>query len=122
MRKMGECNNCGWCCQFEGVHRNVVSDADSDTNKFYELRGGKLQPGGAKLHYIMHAYAPCSNHDTVSKKCTDYENRPSICKNFPEKPTQIEGTPCSHWFEYEENGVTIRRGGYGSPYPTAPKF
>lgn len=123
IRKMGECNNCGFCCQMEGIQRNVVTEPDSDTQKFYELRGGKLQPGGAKLHYVMYAYVPCSAHNVVDKKCTIYENRPNICKAFPEIPDQIEGTPCSHWFDIEnDDGTITQRGGQGSPFPTQPRF
>lgn len=123
MERRGECNGCGWCCQFEGIHRNVAGSGPlgllSDERRFYELRGGSSPDGGQTVRYLVHAYAPCSNHDKDAKRCTDYANRPDICREFPSVPGQIEGTPCSHWFEDEHGN---RRGGEGSPYPTPALF
>ena len=40
-------------------------------------------------------------------------------------PEQIEGTPCSFWFEIRDDvtgEVLERRGGLDSTYPTPPRF
>lgn len=116
--RQGECNNCGWCCQFNGAHRNVVALADADV-AFYALRGAK-QTGGHVL-YLAHEYLPCSAH--ADSKCSIYEDRPETCRAFPEVPGQIEGTPCSYWFEeVADDGTITRRGGSGSPHPAPPRF
>lgn len=128
MLRRGECNNCGWCCQFEGIHRNVAAPSAGgallhpDDRRFYELRGGTSPDGGKTVRYLVHAFAPCSNHDKDGKRCKDYAGRPTTCVDFPSVPAQIEGTPCSHWFEMEVDGAIERRGGAGSPYPTAAVF
>ena len=128
MQRHGECNNCGWCCQFEAVRKNTVlppdgqATLDDDTVKFYTLRGGTVHPSRQALRYTTHEHAPCSAHDICSKQCTIYKERPQVCVEFPQTPGQIEGTPCSYWFEYVQDGKTVRRGGEGSPYPSPPNF
>lgn len=125
MRK-GECNNCGWCCQFEAVHQCTASSPDGQPlslsdQTFYTLRGGTVHENGKQVRYLMYAYLPCEAH-VADQGCSIYENRPDICRNFPSSPEQIEGSPCSYWFETEENGKLVQRGGKNSPYPTDPKF
>lgn len=125
--RKGDCNNCGWCCQFEAVHRcsGVAQDGghvDPDTRKFYELRGGQISADGRTIRYLMHAYVPCSAHDQERSTCSVYDDRPQICRDFPKTPDQIEGSPCSYWFESEVEGQIIYRGGINSPYPTMPAF
>lgn len=128
MERRGECNSCGWCCQYEGIHRNVVSPAPGEEfvslsdRRFYELRGGRVIADGRRVLYVVQAFAPCSAHDNDGKRCTTYDDRPDICREFPSVPEQIEGTPCSHWFESDEAGEIVRRGGTGSPYATPPRF
>ena len=122
MVRKGECNHCGWCCQFNGVHRNVVEATGAD-ERFYQLRRAKRTPDGQHLLYLAHEYLPCSAHDVVQRRCTVYADRPQTCRDFPEVPEQVEGTPCSHWFERElPEGRIERRGGDVSPYPSPPRF
>jgi Fe-S-cluster containining protein len=125
MERKGECNHCGWCCQHDGIRREVVTAPygmrhmhPSDV-RFYELRGGKLSSDGRTIRYLTMVYAPCSLHDKEAGRCIEYGDRPLTCREFPQTPGQIEGTPCSHWFE-DENGA--KRGGLGSPHPTSPTF
>jgi len=124
MERRGECNHCGWCCQFEGVRRNVVRAPDGglvhpDDVHFYTLRGGRVTSDGRAVLYVVYDSAPCSAHH-VNKSCSIYENRPLTCQEFPSAPAQIEGTPCSHWFEEVVDGKIVR--GEGSLYPTPPVF
>jgi Fe-S-cluster containining protein len=116
--RRGECNHCGWCCQFLGVYRTTVDDESAEAERFYSLRHG-VKCADGKLRLLTHQFAPCTAHDTVQTRCTIYDDRPETCRVFPSTPEQIEGTPCSHWFEGEDG---TKRGGLGSPYPTPPRF
>ena len=97
----------------------VLSD---DVARFYELRNGVRGEDG-KYRLVVHGFAPCTLHDDAGKRCREYDARPESCRTFPSLPEQIEGTPCSHWFERTlPDGTTERRGGLGSPYPSPPRF
>lgn len=126
---MGTCNGCGWCCQFDGIQRNVLiplsgrRTVDGSDRRFYELRGGVADAAGSVVRYTTYLFCPCSAHDAVSKRCVDYDGRPQACRDFPQTPEQVEGTPCSYWFEDDSGtGGIVRRGGTGSPFPTPPRF
>lgn len=135
IERKGECNHCGWCCQFIGVSTTTLVpkeeglQIDPELARFFQLRNALLSPDGVKLHVLTHQMAPCSAHDISAVEdgqrpgCTIYEKRPSICQAFPIAPEQIESTPCSYWFERSVDGEIVeRRGGGGSPYPTPQRF
>lgn len=120
--RQGECNNCGYCCEFLGpqaIHITPKKDEVLD-HRFHKLR----QPAyldNERAIFWYHIQAPCTEHDEENKKCKIYDDRPKICQLFPTFPTQVEGTPCSYYFEATTaEGKLIRRGGQGSPYPTMP--
>jgi len=120
--RKGECNGCGWCCQFLMMLRMTVPDRSPepltpDMEKFYSLRYG-VKGEDNRMRLTVHGFAPCQAHDNEAKRCAIYEDRPQSCKDFPTTPEQIEGTPCSYWFERGEE----KRGGLGSPHPTPPVF
>jgi Fe-S-cluster containining protein len=123
MERRGECNHCGWCCQFVAIQRHSLlpkvgqATVNEDHRKFLELRGAVTNPEQTVTRFVVHQFAPCSMHD--DQRCKDYECRPDVCRNFPETPEQIEGTPCTFWFEDADGTM---RGGGGSPYPTQPRF
>jgi Fe-S-cluster containining protein len=100
-----------------------AEDATPDQEKFYLLRNGVKGEDG-KIRLVTHSFAPCAAHDPVKLRCTIYDDRPDVCRAFPSMPDQIEGTPCSYWFEAvdEEGSVVERRGGLGSPHPSPPRF
>lgn len=121
--RRGECNHCGWCCQFLAIVR-LTSNAPviPDEERFYGLRGGVRREDG-RMCFVAHYFMPCEIHDNEGKRCREYDARPEICKAFPTTPEQIEGTPCSHWFESTSvDGSVERRGGLDSPHPTPPRF
>jgi Fe-S-cluster containining protein len=84
---------------------------------FWRLREPVLATA-ARVGIIYHAFLPCSAHDPAAKACRAYDARPATCHAFPSEPGQVEGTPCSYYFE--QDGV--RRGGQGSPFPTPSRL
>lgn len=125
LRRGGDCNHCGWCCQFMVIHRMTVpsEDVNAESARFYAMRKGNLGPDG-KIRIVLHGFAPCSAHDAPAARCKEYDARPEACRLFPQLPEQIEGTPCSYWFDAVDDAgqVLERRGGLGSPYPSPPRF
>lgn len=116
MIRKGECNNCGWCCEFIAIERNIITEQQSlipDVEYFYTLRGG-VKCNDGKIRFTSYSFIPCNNYDSVLGRCIKYNERPDVCKLFPFIPEQIEGTPCSFWFECKEGN----RGGLRSLYPT----
>lgn len=131
--RRGECNNCGYCCQFEGPVRRMYPVTSKQAERYYRVRGHKVvdNPGGPfkMALLLLHAMAPCPEHrpqtslDGPGGTCAIWHERPKACRDFPERPTQIEGTPCSYYFELQVPGAPLQyRGGMGSPHPTPPKF
>lgn len=127
--RKGECNNCGWCCQFVALMR-IVKDLslpfgriDEDLKRYHEFRNGVMGADGILL-WVAQVLAPCVMHDNETKRCMIYEDRPQICREAPLTPNFVEGTPCSYWFEIldEDGNVVEYRGGLGSPHPTPPQF
>ncbi len=58
-----------------------------------------------------HAYYYYCKKVTDDNKCSDYENRPSICKDYPDNPIQLLHPTCSYigWHESIQKIVlTIR--------------
>jgi len=122
--RKGDCNSCGWCCQFLQVQRMTVLPhaVTPDIARCYLLRNG-VQTEDGSVQIITHIFSPCQAHDAIGKKCTIYADRPEACKVFPTFPEQIEGSPCTYWFEKTgEDGSIERRGGLDSPHPSPPRF
>ncbi len=120
--RLGDCNGCGWCCQFVVIQRITTPVVSEDEARFYSLRGG-MRGADGRFRLVQHAFVPCQAHDNEAKRCLAYDDRPEVCRVFPTSPDQIEGTPCTHWFEWaKEDGTVERRGGLGSPHPTPPRF
>lgn len=113
--RKGECNHCGYCCQFMGgrlmafEHKPISGEVDME---FLKMRGVSFRNDG-KAEMWADLYVPCVNHDSEAKRCRIYDERPRTCHLFPQLPEQIIGTPCSYWFERGEEKI----GGMGSPYP-----
>lgn len=101
----GECNHCGWCCQFTGQSTVKVENARglSDPD-YYKARGFAIvQREGLSIlaeAKVSH-HLPCPQH--VNERCSIYAERPSTCKDFPVSPEQIKHVPqCGYHFEYIE--------------------
>lgn len=102
---------------------NSDAPLGADLERFYALRNAVRGEDG-RMRLMVHGFAPCMAHDPAAKRCMIYEERPQGCQEFPSVPEQIEGTPCSYYFEITDaqGVVTERRGGLDSPYPTPPRF
>jgi Fe-S-cluster containining protein len=117
----GECNHCGWCCEYEGKTVAQVENPKGVSDpRYYRLRGFVLDhregiPVMARRTVWMRAVCPEFQGAKVTERCGIYQDRPETCQAFPTRPAQIVGTPCSYWFE--RDGVRVG-GGLGSPYPT----
>lgn len=118
--RRGICSGCGWCCEFIGRRLLQIIPAPGPGQRdpdwaFYRVRGFS-RDGGTKVQLPIGLHAPCWEHDAAAQRCKIYETRPPTCRAFPERPEQIEGTPCSYWFERRrDDGAIERRGGDGAP-------
>jgi Fe-S-cluster containining protein len=98
--RTGECNHCGWCCQYLGQTTAVVDNlAGLSDVPFYRTRGfaiGHAEGVPVRAERTVWQYAPCPEH--VEGRCRTYDTRPETCRLFPTRAAQIVGTPCSYRF------------------------
>lgn len=93
--RMGECNQCGYCCE---VIAHAELDFSGNSLEWMQARG--IPSSGIKMLPIID---PCPSLG-VNNNCRIYPDRPQQCKDFPQTPEEIEGTPCSYYFvEVESN-------------------
>ena len=64
------CNNCGECCQYVMIR----IDTEKTNIEWLKLHGIEVDVDMAKINL------PCSA--LKNNKCTIYESRPDICRNF----------------------------------------
>lgn len=72
------CKQCGLCCSW--IVTNTIS-ADGDYARWTLYRGGHLEQRGDQ--WILYTPSKCCML-TMDNKCRMYENRPEMCKKFPE--------------------------------------
>ena len=117
--RKGECNNCGYCCRFSFDPLQVVFPLGVDLKRdaFLRVRGFvEAREGGAKvLAKTARVYDRCQYHSDVGCGIFGRPERPAMCSEFPVKPSQVIGTPCSYWFE-DPTGSEAPVGGDGSPH------
>jgi Fe-S-cluster containining protein len=121
----GECNHCGFCCQYSAQTQVVVENPNGIADPAYHrTRGFTLTyVGGVAVKAVALALIqlpPCPKADVqgATTLCRDYEHRPTTCRDFPKTPDQVKGIPCSYWFESPAGDIV---GGLASPYPTGVK-
>jgi Fe-S-cluster containining protein len=121
---MTECNNCGACCDpfmmvFSPSDITILGpQLDPDERAFYDAHLTPIRradgrrmvahwssgwsefiiDGEAKM--VPAFYYQCDRYDAVAKRCTDYENRPDVCRDYPwygEPPDPSKALPptCS---------------------------
>lgn len=114
--RRGECNHCGYCCIF-GVQKVTIRMPRGlpKETEFLRIRGFKWtkDKGWEGMQASGEIFLPCPYH--VRGRCGIYETRPEVCKDFPARPEQVVGTPCSYWFE-DTDGKEAPIGGDASPY------
>ena len=118
--RKGDCNFCGYCCRFPFDPITLFfPKGNPKLEAFLKVRGFISATSDGEHGQVSHAlaYQHCPFH--VDEKCALWgkPERPEMCHDFPEKPSQVLHTPCSYWFEDAE-GSAAPIGGEGSPYPT----
>lgn len=122
--RRGECNGCGWCCVYIGKRPTMRITGGPEFDRAYvELRGGRLvDPAANRYELPVWLRAPCSAFKPYSLaepdspgRCAIYDRRPRVCQDFPWEPAQVQGTPCSYWFERRVDGRLELVAGDGAP-------
>lgn len=86
--RVGECNNCGVCCQL-WRHPNASKDSP-----FY----------AEKAHY---GFCDHYNPDATAGHCRIWNKRNQVCREFPRGPMDVLNKPqCSYMF-FDEKGCRI---------------
>ena len=126
-RKNFNCGMCGACCRLaisefspaqllekasrgDKFAKEYIStfspyEKEEDAEKEFPLYVQLLKESGEKVYYYH-----CKKV-TSDNKCSDYENRPSICRDYPDNPIQMLHPTCSFigWHESIQKIVlTIR--------------
>ena len=118
--RRGECNKCGWCCNFPfDAVALFFPNGDPRREEFLKVRGFEPAKDGGQNGLMAwgRVFMRCQHHqDDNGCGIFDKPERPQMCHDFPEKPSQVSHTPCSYWFE-DEAGVEQPVGGNASPYP-----
>jgi Fe-S-cluster containining protein len=121
MRKKSKCLGCGTCCRFavsefspEELKKKVQNgdnfasqfiktfvpyNTREDVRKVYPEYVDFLELSGEKDYYFYHCPKVTDNN-----RCPDYENRPKICRDFPDNPIAFLPPKCgfSDWKEKSE--------------------
>ena len=122
---MADCNGCGACCE---PYAMMYSPADIDRlaaridpDELAFMRehltpmkrrdGRRMAPWNSGFTEFVDAdghpqliashYYKCDRYDPVAKVCTDYDNRPDVCRGFPwygrgPDPSRLLPPTCSY--------------------------
>lgn len=112
-KKNFSCGCCGACCKlacsefspeelaFKAQNGDVIANefistfipyqSEAEAQKNYPEYFEMLKAQKQEQIYFYH----CPKV-TADNKCSDYENRPSICKNFPDNPIEFLPKTCSY--------------------------
>lgn len=126
LRKSSKCICCGTCCRFACSEfscselLNKAKNGDKTANDFLSIFSPYenidevkqifpeyvelLEKTGENGYYFYH----CSKV-TKDNKCSDYENRPQICRDFPDNPTVFLPLKCgfNDW-KLKSNSVSLK--------------
>jgi Fe-S-cluster containining protein len=104
------CAGCGACCEtlFTGATRGVLTAKLADPyvagkwRKDYQFLYDHFIPTGLVFHNRVEQV--CNVYDPVNKRCTDHENRPHTCRDFPfygKEPRHVDHRymQCSYWLD-----------------------
>lgn len=80
------CKECGACCRylFSKIDIPILEEDLEDVLDYHRRLGVTVYRYGQQgQHYGLKVPCLCSCLDEETGLCTDYENRPSVCKVFP---------------------------------------
>jgi len=72
-----ECKGCAWCCEYSGLP--LKQPVSAKTIEFYGKRAKEIRKLDGYLFVIL--YSPCPR--LKDGLCDCYEERPRICKEYP---------------------------------------
>lgn len=130
----GSCNGCGDCCAVvtlspgmvrlangaidEGIMSPDVLWVRDDLRLLTQAEAESRRPGILPPE-LGGGYYECRRFDYVSRRCTAYDDRPPVCRNFPwygreARPAGVlEGLDrCGYWadvlfFRASEDGLAV---------------
>ncbi len=122
--RVGHCCQCGACCRV-----SIGFLVDSSKTYGAAKAGGyhttgrsvwqEIRVGGRWRHFFQVDYVAVKGRGCPSLErglCTEYENRPWICREWPFSPRCVEATPeCTYGFR------EVSRGAFVVDVPKAPK-
>lgn len=98
---MTECNGCGGCC--DTIYARSTEELrarEAPPLADIEFMEEHWHPIGTMLTTIVYR---CDVYDPETRRCTDYENRPPVCRGYPGfgkelTPDQLWHYPqCEFW-------------------------
>lgn len=89
--RKGYCSGCGWCCKV--LTRVKISAGDIEDRYYAQARG---VPTDKDSWHDLYEPCPLLTHANL---CSIYTDRPKTCREFPQRPWQIEDSPCTYFFE-----------------------
>jgi Fe-S-cluster containining protein len=108
VRDQDDCKDCGACCRylFSNVD-HVIPDDQLDDILDYNKRVGvtvyRYYFNGKKV-YALKVPALCRCLDEETGLCTDYENRPDVCRRFPSHYQPVMVPYCKLMRTYKKEG------------------
>lgn len=90
-----KCDGCGACCR----NLNVLQSYGINNN-------GKFAKLIADFPY-KHTNGVCEMFDTITNKCTVYENRPIVCNVKKLHDVCFPTVPLSKWYSINEKGCNV---------------
>lgn len=129
---MTECNGCGCCCDpvvlsasqrdYAGQFPGLPGGPERANRDWVLLTPIPTRDGMRRARYLDSAIQPlgnaqivlfffeCRHFDTENRVCTNYENRPPVCRGFPwfdTAPNPVQGLPLECEFRRDIGEVPI---------------
>lgn len=94
---INSCDDCGACCRTQVMPPFVHLDEDEEWRQFKDEQPKLASEIEAEIDRKRRENdwpdeAPCLWYDTETKRCLNYEHRPSICSDF-----EISSEACLGW-------------------------
>ena len=105
------CSGCGACCDLipldqtpEQIAASVAAWPDAVDNHYFggdylvpvtKAEAEQINPALVRIHPSDKSWYTCRAFDATSRRCTIYETRPKMCRNYP-------------WYEWGPRGIVIK--------------